>query len=132
MSKKFATLGFIFLLSATLCGCIAVMGYMADTAKAKAEIDISYSDSVNIVKGAMKIQGVQFEKAAIEKEVMVVKGTDTEGRTVRIYIQKVSDTRCAFSVRVGMTEAGKASAEQILQAIIDYSKDVAGASAQQE
>lgn len=124
MLKKLTMLVFGVFVGLTLCGCIAAMAYMADTAKAKAEIDVSYSQAVDVVKAAMKTQDIEFVKAAIEKDILVAKGTYVDGKTVRIYVQKLSDTRCSFSVRVGMTEQGKADAEKILQAIIDYSKDI--------
>ena len=128
MLKKLTTLIFTGFLAVTLCGCIAVMAYMADTAKAKQELDISYSQAVDIVKAVMKIQGIQFKEASIKENIAEAKGRYTDDRTVRIYIHKISDTRCAISVRVGVTVDGKKDAEKILQAIIDYSKDIEGAS----
>jgi len=128
MLRKLTTLVFVVFLAVTLCGCIAVMAYMADTAKAKQELDISYSQAVDIVKGAMKTQGIKFLEAEIKENIAVAKGKYTDDRTVRIYIHKLSDTRCSISVRVGVTQAGKNDAEKILQAIIDYSKDIEGAS----
>jgi len=128
MFKKLATLIFVGFLTVTLCGCIAAMAYMADTAKAKQELDISYSQAVDIVKAAMKIQGIKFLEAEIKDNIAVAKGKYTDDKTVRIYIHKLSDTRCAISVRVGVTVEGKKDAEKILQAIIDYSKDISDAS----
>lgn len=132
MLKKLSTLIFVGFLSATLCGCIAVMGYMADSAKAKQDLDINYSQAVDIVKAVMKIEGIKFQEASIKEDIAEVKGRYTENKTVRIYIRKISDARCAISVRVGITVEGKKDAEKILQSIVDYSKDISDASRQKE
>lgn len=119
MAKMFKLIATGFLI-VTLCGCAAVMCMVADASKAKKTFDISYSDSIDVVKGALKTTGVKFVSARIEQEVAEVKGRYVDERDVRIYIHKESDTQTLIAVRVGTSEAGKKDAEAILQAIADY------------
>jgi len=103
-----------------LCGCVLVMGALADTAKAKQSLNVSYSEAVDIVKGALKTIDLRFESATIRKTIAEVRGKYTDGKTARILITKVSDNESRIAVRVGTTAAGKKDADQILQAIIKY------------
>lgn len=121
MFKKLAIMVFMGLLALSLCGCAAVMMYMADSAKAKQTLEISYSQALDIVKEAIQAQGIQFQEAVIEKDIARVRGRYTDDLTVRIFIHKISATRCTIAVRVGTSQAGKKDAEKILQAIVDYS-----------
>ncbi|MDD5432055.1 MAG: DUF3568 family protein [Candidatus Omnitrophica bacterium] len=103
-----------------LCGCVVAMGVMAESAKAKQNFDIPYSQALDVVKGALKTLDIEFERADIRQDIAQVKGKYSNGRTVRILISKVSDTESEIAVRAGMTGAGKKDAEDILKAIADY------------
>jgi len=121
MFKKLLILFFIGFIAAGLCGCTAaVMAYMAESAKAKQTIDISYSEAIDVVRGAMKVEQIQFLEATIKGDIAEAKGRYVDGKTVRIYIHKTSDTQCDIAVRVGTSEAGRKDADKILKAIIDY------------
>jgi hypothetical protein len=111
----------IIIAAVNLCGCIAAMATLAETAKAKQKMNVSYSDAFGIIKGAVKtIEGFKFESARIEKDIAEVKGVSADGKTVRIFVSRISDNECSISVRAGMTEAGHEDAKKILQAIMDY------------
>jgi len=103
-----------------LCGCVLVMGALADTAKAKQTFNVSYSEAFDVVKGALKTIDMHFESATIKKTVAEIKGRYSDGRTVRILISKISDSETRIAVRVGTSTAGKKDAEKIMQAIIKY------------
>jgi hypothetical protein len=121
MYKKSLILLLVGFLAMNLCGCMAaVMTFMAESAKAKQTLDITYSDAIDVVKGAMKVEGVKFKEATIKDNIAVAKGEYNDGRTVRIYIHKISDTQCDIAVRVGTSDAGRKDADKILKAILDY------------
>ncbi len=120
MFKKLQILALVSFLAVGLCGCVAAMALMADSAKAKQDLDISYSQAVDAVKGAMKVENIHFQEAVIKEDIAEAKGRYADGRTVRIYIHKINDTQCSIAVRAGTSEAGKKDAEKILKSIIDY------------
>ena len=74
-----------------------------------------------MVKGALKTTGIRFESAVVRSDITEVKGQYVDGRTARILISKVSDNEALIAVRVGTSVAGKKDAQQILEAIINYS-----------
>ncbi len=120
MLKKLVMLILTGFMAINLCGCIAVMAGLAESAKAKQTLNVPYSEAIDIVSGALKTSGIEFEEAVIEKNIAEVKGKYTDDRTVRIFISKVSDSESRISVRVGTNEAGKKDAKEILQVIVDY------------
>ncbi|MFA4889042.1 MAG: DUF3568 family protein [Candidatus Omnitrophota bacterium] len=124
MPKKLIMLSFTGFLSVSLCGCIAMMTLMAENAKAKQDLNVSYSQALDIVKGSLKKQGIQFQEAVIKKDIAEVRGRYTDEIGVRIFIRKASDTQCNIAVRAGTSDAGKKDAEKILQAIVSYSESV--------
>ncbi|MCU0652453.1 MAG: DUF3568 domain-containing protein [Candidatus Omnitrophica bacterium] len=121
MLKRFIKLCLVGFVAANFSGCVAVMAGLAESAKAKQTLNVSYSRAFDIVKGSFKTLDVQFVSADVRPNITQIKAKDTEERTVRIFITKISDSETSIAVRVGTSEAGKARAEQILQAIIDYS-----------
>jgi len=120
MFKRLAMLMLTGFMAINLCGCIAVMAGLAESAKAKQTLNVSYSEAIDIVKGSFKALNVQFIEAVIEPNITQVKAKGANDRTVRIFISKISDSESRISVRVGTSEAGKEEAEEILQAIVDY------------
>jgi hypothetical protein len=118
MLKKLTALIFVGLLSISLSGCMAPMIWMADHEEAKQTFELSYPQSLDIVRAAMKEKGIEFKKARIEENVAVVKGKYPDGLTVRIYVHKINATQCNISVRVGTSEIGKKDAGAILNVIV--------------
>jgi len=119
--KKLIKSGVIIVLAVNLCGCVAVMASLAESAKAKQKLDIPYSQALDLVKEAFKTLDIKFISADIRPGIALVKGNVTDDKTARILISKISDSESLIAVRVGTSEAGKADAERILQRIIDYS-----------
>jgi hypothetical protein len=120
MLKKLALVFIPLIAALQLCGCAAVLMYLAESAKEKQDIDVSYGEAFDIVKAGLKPAGVKFVRARIEQNVGMVKGEYTDGRTVRILITRLGDNRSSIAVRVGTSEAGKEDAKKILKAILDY------------
>ena len=104
-----------------LCGCVLIMGALAQSAKAKQSLNVPYGEALEMVKGALKTTGIRFESAVVRSDITEVKGQYVDGRTARILISKVSDNEALIAVRVGTSVAGKKDAQQILEAIINYS-----------
>jgi hypothetical protein len=106
----------------TLCGCIAMMASVADEFGVKQDVDVSYSQAVDVIKGSMAEQGITFEQAVFEKEIARIVGIYDGKMSVHIFITKLNASQCSITVRVGTNETEKKIAEKILQGIIDYSK----------
>ncbi len=122
MLKKLIKLIFSVFLTINLCGCAAVMILASENLKVKQTLNVSYSQVIDTVKGSVIEQGIKFQEALVEKDVARIKGRYDGGKSLHIYIHKISDTQCTVAVRVGTSEADKKIAEKILQGIIDYSK----------
>jgi len=122
MIKKLLTLIFIGVVALGSSGCVLIMGELAESAKAKETLNVKYGEALDIVRGALKILDIQFERALVRKEITEVKGKYIDGKTVRILISKKNDNETLIAIRVGTTESGKKDAEMILKTIIDYSK----------
>lgn len=110
-----------------LTGCVLIMGALADSAKAKENVNFSYSETLDIVRGALKTINIEFESAVIKKDITQVRGKYTNGRLARIFITRVSADVSRISVRVGTSEAGKKDAQEILRAIMEYAGLTRGA-----
>lgn len=111
-----------YLLAVNLCGCMAAMIWMSENATSKQTLDVSYSQAVDIVKNTLIDKGIKFQEAVLKNKIAEVKGIYANEKTVHIFIRKISDTQCEISVRIGTSDAGKKDAEEILQAIIEHSK----------
>ncbi|MFA5286756.1 MAG: DUF3568 family protein [Candidatus Omnitrophota bacterium] len=122
MFRKFIKLIFTVFLTINLCGCMVVMIFISENLKVKQDLNVSYSQAFDIVKGSVIEQGIKFDKALIEKNVARIQGVYDGNKSVHIFIHKISDSRCSIAVRVGTSEAEKQIAEKILKGIIDYSK----------
>lgn len=118
MFKKLASVVLAGFMLVNLCGCIAVAAGLAETQKVKQNINVSYSQALDVVKATMQAQGIHFEKAEINEHVSQVKGKLVDGDAVRIYISKVSDNESAIAVRVGTSESGMDEARGILEGIV--------------
>lgn len=118
--KKMLMLALAGFMAVSLCGCIAIMLLMSESAKEKQNFNIPYSQALDVVKGALGTLDIQFESADVRKDITEVKGEYADGRTIRILISKVSDTESSIAVRAGMSDAGKEDASKILKAITDY------------
>ncbi|MBU0547909.1 MAG: DUF3568 domain-containing protein [Candidatus Omnitrophica bacterium] len=121
MFKKLIKLIFAVFLTINLYGCMVAMIFVSENLKVKQDLNVSYSQAFDIVKGAVIEQGIKFDKALIEKDVARING-NYAGKSVHIFIHKISDSQCTIAVRVGTSEAERKIAEGILQAIIDYAK----------
>lgn len=122
MIKKICTLIFTGFMVVGLCGCLAVMATLADTAKAKQTINVSYGDAMEIVKATLKSQNLKFLNADIRQDIAQVQALGDQDRTIRILVTRVSDTESMVAVRAGTTISGKEEAEKILAAIVEASK----------
>jgi len=122
MIKKLIRLIFVVFLAINLCGCAAVMISAVENLEAKEDLDVSYSQAVDIVKGSVIEQGIKFQKAVIDENVAKVSGIYNGDQSVHVFILKISDAKCSLAVRVGTSEEEKKIAKEILQNIIDYSK----------
>jgi len=122
MLKKLIKLIFTVFLTINLCGCIVAMIFISENLKVKQDLNVSYSQAFDIVKGSVIEQGINFQEALIEKNVARINGKYEGNKSVHIFIHKISDTQCTIAVRVGTSETEKLIAEKILQGIVDYSK----------
>jgi len=122
MLKKLLKLIFTVFLTINLCGCIAAMIAVSENLKVKQDLNVTYSQAFDIVKGSVIEQGIKFQDALIEKNVARIQGNYEGNKSVHIFIHKNSDTQCTIAVRVGTSEAEKQIAEKILQGIVNYSK----------
>lgn len=118
MLKKLAVSVMVGLMYFNLCGFALLAAGVSEASKAKETIDVSYSKAVDMVKAAMISQGIELGQAVIKPGVTKVRGAYPDGKSVRITINKISNTRCYIEVRVGTSEAGKEDARQVMQAII--------------
>ncbi len=100
------------------------MIFVSENLKVKQDLNVSYSQAFDIVKGSVIEQGIKFREALIEKNVARINGEYNRGKSVHIFINKISDTQCSIAVRVGTSEAEKEIAKKILQGIIDYSRRI--------
>lgn len=126
MLKKMAVLVIVGLMYLNLCGFALIAAGMSEASKIKETVNISYSKAIDMVKAAVISQGIELGNAVIKPDVTNVKGTYPDGKTVRIVINKISDTQCYIEIRVGRSDAGKEDARKILQAIILESLDRSG------
>jgi len=126
MLKKLSKLVFAGFLTLNLCGCAAVMIVVSENLKVKQTLNVSYSQAIDMVKGSVIEQGIKFQEALVGKDVARIKGRYDGGKSLHIYIHKISAAQCAIAVRVGTSEADKKIAEKILQGIISYSKRTGG------
>lgn len=120
MLKRLSMLLVVFI-ATSLYGCIAVMAGLSESAKATQTLNVSYGQALEIVKAAIKTQGIEFKKAVINENVAEVKGRYADGTTVRIKIFKISDAECRVEVRVGTGATGKEDARKVLEAIAQQS-----------
>ena len=117
MLKRLSMLMAVVFIAASLCGCIAVMAGVSESAKATKNLNVSYGQALEMAKAAIKTQGIEFKKAVIDENVAEVKGRYANGTTVRINIFKISEAECRIEVRVGAGATGKEGARKIIEAI---------------
>ena len=122
MFKKLLTLFLVSLTVLNLCGCVLIMAGLANTAKARQVVDLSYVNALDIVKEAVKVEGIEFKKAVIRGNIAEVKGKYTDGKDVRIYVSKTGNNQSYISVRVGTSAAGRKDAQHILDTIVQLAK----------
>jgi len=98
-------------------GCLFVAASMRETQKAKQTFDIPYTKALEVVKKSLISLNLEFEEAVIKPDIAVVKGKYTNEKTMYIEIFRMSDNESQITVRVGTSDAGKADAKAVLQAI---------------
>ena len=107
----------------TFSGCIFVAASMRETQKAKQDFNVPYAKALEIVKKTLISLNLEFEEAIVKPDIAVVKGKYTNEKTMYIEIFRISDNESKISVRVGTSDAGKADAQKVLEAIEQYSKE---------
>ncbi len=101
---------------------MVVMIFISENLRVKQDLNVSYSQAFDIVKGSVIEQGIKFDRASIENNVARIQGVYNGNKSVHIFIYRISDSQCTIAVRVGTSEAERQIAEKILKGIVDYSK----------
>ena len=120
MKKRLITFilaGFIFI---NFYGCAFIGSCVRQTYKVERSFDVSYPRAIDAVKDTLIDLNLKITKAVIEPERANVKARYDEEKFVYITLSKINENQTFIEVRVGTSETGKASAENILKSIAEY------------
>lgn len=124
MLKRIWALIVSLILSANLCGCVAVLAGTAGgvgtaswlSGKLSQEVNASFDKSIKATKDALQSLRLKMTKETTKAEVAQIMSNYTDGRTIWIDIHKISDVSSRIEIRVGVT-GDKEAASKILDRI---------------
>lgn len=127
MLKRIWALIASLILSANLCGCVAILAGTAGgvgtaswlSGKLSQEVKGSFDRSIKATKDALQSLRLNITKETTKAEVAQIMSNYTDGRTIWIDIHKISETSSRIEVRVGAT-GDKEAASKILDRINKY------------
>lgn len=122
MAKKFLVLVLVYFLGFNFSGCAAVSNSITEPKEPKLICNASYIQALAMVKMALKNEDLQFDKAAISKDIVRLTGRYADGRLIQILISNISSSASSLVVRAGTGQAARENAKKILATIMQYSK----------
>lgn len=120
MIKKTAIFVLAGFLLINFCGCAFVGNCIRQTYKVDQTFDASYSRAIDAVKDTLINLNLKIVKAVIEPEQANVKARYDGEKFVYVTIFKIDEKQTRIEVRVGTSETGKKSAEDILRSVAEY------------
>ena len=127
MFKKIIAVVFSVFLLINVCGCIAILAGAAAGAgtavwfsgKLSQEVNVSPERALKATKSALKSLKLNVTKETKEEKIMQVMSTYSDGKTIWIDINRVTEASSRIEVRVGVP-GDKDSAQKILDRILRY------------
>ena len=127
MIRKFAMFAAACMMSAHLCGCVALVAGAAGgigtatwlSGKLSQEVNASFSRSLEGTKSALNSLHLKVTKETVKEDVAQILSNYSDGRMIWIDIHHVSDTISRVEIRVG-AGGDKAAAHRNMDAILRH------------
>ncbi len=118
MRKKFFLFSCVVFLIMNAYGCLMFTAELAEKENTLSyDFSVPYVDLLNAIDTTFRDLGLACDKTSLSPTSTSIKGIYTDGKSIHLTVEKMTEQHAHIEIRVGTSETGKSDARTILDAI---------------